>query len=367
MTSRFGRAVLLGVAGVLLLPASAVRAATSRPPSGPDTQVATTIPVGDTPDFVAADEATDMVYVGNDSYPSPSVSVINGRTDSVVATVGLPDRPEGIAVDPGTNRVFVVARDKIVVIDGRTNRIVATHAFNGIPVASDIADDPSTGLLYMSVSVGSNDRGYLYVISARKARVVAHVPVVSGLTAVKVSPSTNRIYVLAHNSVVVVSGSTRRVLATVALGSKASPEQLAVDQRTDSVYVTGDYGNIFEIDASSNTLENNIQDNDGPNGIAANGIEGYFYVTNTDSNYVGVYSARTGQVVAATGNPTGSQRLAPTSVVVDTATNTTYVTNQDANSVSVLVPSTGLTPAPSPNDGRRFDSREQSETRLSGS
>lgn len=63
-------------------------------------------------------------------------------------------------VDPGTNRVFAIARDKIVVIDGRTNRVLTTHVFNRIPVASGIADDPSTGLLYMSASVGPNAEGF---------------------------------------------------------------------------------------------------------------------------------------------------------------------------------------------------------------
>jgi len=54
------------------------------------------------------------------------VSVIDGRTDTVAATVPMDKRPWAVAVNPVTNTIFVANQltDKVTVIDGRTNAAV---------------------------------------------------------------------------------------------------------------------------------------------------------------------------------------------------------------------------------------------------
>src|SRR5215472_745400 len=68
-------------------------------------KVKNTIPVGNAPDGIAVDPATNTVYETNQD--GNSVSVINGQTDTVTATIGVGSSPEGIAVDPATNTIYV--------------------------------------------------------------------------------------------------------------------------------------------------------------------------------------------------------------------------------------------------------------------
>ena len=48
---------------------------------------------------------TNRIYVCN--YGDKTVSVLDGSTNTVLATVPVGDGPAGIAVNPATNRVYV--------------------------------------------------------------------------------------------------------------------------------------------------------------------------------------------------------------------------------------------------------------------
>ena len=57
------------------------------------------------PRFPAVDSGSHTVYVTN--YQDDTVSVIDGSTRTVTATVPVGKGPEGVAVDPGTRTVYV--------------------------------------------------------------------------------------------------------------------------------------------------------------------------------------------------------------------------------------------------------------------
>ena len=72
-----------------------------------------------------------------------TTSVINGTTDSVLATVKVGNNPYGVAVDPTTHRVYVVNvfDNTISVIDGTTDTVL----LKAIPVGKfpiGVAVDP---------------------------------------------------------------------------------------------------------------------------------------------------------------------------------------------------------------------------------
>ncbi len=73
---------------------------------------------------VAVNPGTNRIYVAN--FVSNNVSVIDGATNSVVATVSMGNGPESVAVNPGTNRIYVAnfVSNNISVIDGATNSVV---------------------------------------------------------------------------------------------------------------------------------------------------------------------------------------------------------------------------------------------------
>jgi YVTN family beta-propeller protein len=65
-----------------------------------------------------------MIYVVNTH--ANTVSVIDGRTNTIAATVPTDKGPWAVAVNPVSNTIYVANRlsDQVTVIDGRTNTAV---------------------------------------------------------------------------------------------------------------------------------------------------------------------------------------------------------------------------------------------------
>ncbi len=76
--------------------------------------------MGARPQAVAIDSVSHRVYVANNH--SDTVTVIDGVSNSVIATVKTGSGPYAVAVDSATNRAFVtnLVGDSLTVIDGRT-------------------------------------------------------------------------------------------------------------------------------------------------------------------------------------------------------------------------------------------------------
>ena len=113
-----------------------------------DTETVTaTIPVGDFPSGLAVDPKTDTIYSANAQ--DGTVSVINGKTNTVTATIPVGNTPIGIAVD--THRNIYVANDgsnSLSVISGRTNTVTATIAVGSFPFG--VAANPRTKTAYVA-------------------------------------------------------------------------------------------------------------------------------------------------------------------------------------------------------------------------
>src|SRR5438094_5838335 len=93
------------------------------------------IPTGQQPMAVAVNETTNKAYVIN--HNSSSVTVIDGKTRTVIATVKTGAGPEGIAINPLTNRVYVAnpGDSSVTVIDGATDTVTATVRAGSYPQA----------------------------------------------------------------------------------------------------------------------------------------------------------------------------------------------------------------------------------------
>jgi YVTN family beta-propeller protein len=100
---------------------------------------------------VAVDSATDRIYVsnwGNGKHPG-TVTVIDGDTNLVTATVVVGTYPGPIAVNSTTNRIYVPdGVNSLVVIDGATNSTQSIAAFVGDSVCP-IAVDPAVNRIYL--------------------------------------------------------------------------------------------------------------------------------------------------------------------------------------------------------------------------
>jgi YVTN family beta-propeller protein len=136
---------------------------------------------------VATNPTTNRVYVANEG--SDSVSVIDGATDTAMATIPLGGPPVGVAANPATNRIYVSAGNHVWVIDGATDTAVASVPVGSSPLG--LASNPTTNRIYVA-NWGSDN---VSVIDGATNAVVATVPVGNGPLGVTANPTTSRIYV----------------------------------------------------------------------------------------------------------------------------------------------------------------------------
>jgi YVTN family beta-propeller protein len=214
--------------------------------------VTATVPVGNLPVDLAVDPSTHTVYVANAN--DGTVSVIDGATRTVTATVPVGENESGVAVDPSTHTVYVTTEkvsgnapatgdNMVSVIDGATRTVTAT-----VPVGSGprgVAVDPDTHTVYVA------NFWEVSVIDGSTRTVTATVPAgTSPGGGVAVDPSTHTVYVANYgdNAVSVIDGSrTVTVTATVPVGK--DPYGVAVDPDTHTVYVTNrDDGTVSVIE-----------------------------------------------------------------------------------------------------------------------
>jgi DNA-binding beta-propeller fold protein YncE len=294
--------------------------------------IATEIPLAHLPRSIAADPLTGMIYV---SEFGGELQVINGRTNSVVASLPLPGRVPFVAVDPLTGRVYVTGGTHVLVIDARTNKVVAKIRLSG----SFLATDPLTDRIYVQAYV-SLAAGKLGVIDGRTNKVVAAIPDANGSWGVAVDPLANTVYAGGSaDSLWVIDGRTSKVTATV---PAVQGSDIATNPLTHTVYVPDPHtdagGQTFVIDGRTNKVTTSVP---GAVPIAADTdpLNNLLYVVNTHGGFLGtpgllsVIDGRT-NVITANVKLSGT----PYDVAVDPLTNNVYVAmaNKHASWVSVL-------------------------------
>ena len=152
---------------------------------------------------------------------------------------------------------------------------------------------------------------------------------------VGVNSHSKKIYVtsLVGPEVSVIDGSTNCLTSTISLPSGGA-EGIAVNQKTNMIYVA--YGGHFVavIDGHKDTVANNIRVGTGPIGIAVNPKTNMIYVANYDygtvPGTVSVIDGGTSTVVNTI--PVGSN---PYAIAVNPETNRIYVANQGASDQTV--------------------------------
>jgi YVTN family beta-propeller protein len=96
---------------------------------------------------IVTNEETNIIYVRN--FLSHNISVIDGTTNSVIATIKPGDDLDAIVLNPLTNMVYTTTNsvhNRIYVIDGTTNSVVDTIETGGSYTA--ICIDTETNRIY---------------------------------------------------------------------------------------------------------------------------------------------------------------------------------------------------------------------------
>jgi YVTN family beta-propeller protein len=157
---------------------------------------------------------------------------------------------------------------------------------------------------------------------------------------VAVNPRTDTIYVTGGFgnpgqpfALTVINGRANKVVATVRLPK--APAEVAVNPRTNTAYVVYAANKVAVIDGQTNKIVATVAvgaESGEARGIAADPRSNLIYVTNPNSDTVSVINGQTNKIVASV--PVGRSPF--TGIAVDPHTSTIYVANLFGNTVSVL-------------------------------
>ena len=113
-----------------------------------------TVGVGDDPISVAVNPVTNKVYCANSG--SDNVTVIDGATNTVIATVAAGFHPRTLCYNPTNNKVYCANRDSdnVTVIDGATNGVITTIPVGSGPI--DFCHNPAQNRVYVANRRGSS-------------------------------------------------------------------------------------------------------------------------------------------------------------------------------------------------------------------
>jgi YVTN family beta-propeller protein len=300
--------------------------------------------------------------------PAASVTPVSGAT--LLATIAFGSvngttvvQPAGLSVDTGNGYVYVpdFGSNNVTIIDGATNKVVASPVSGDDPIAS--VYDPSDGYVYAvdfgttsdlsvysgtsyigSVSIGANPiaaiydsgNGFVYAMVYGNSSVA----VVSGLSVVKmipvgsypqaaaIDPASGDLYVAnsGSNNVTVISGTTNTIVTNINVGT--SPEGIVYDPADGEVYVCNNGASSVTI-LKGTTIAGTVYVGSGPSFPAYDSANLDVYVPTLGSQTVDVLNGST--VVANV-----SVGLTPRTATYSPATGEVYITNEGSENISVI-------------------------------
>ncbi len=225
-----------------------------------------TVPVGQDAFYLAANPVTNKIYVANYCGMDPgcgssspgTVTVIDGLTNTVDATITVGVRPGFLLINPLTNKIYVSNRhdNTVSVINGATKTVTTTIPVGSHPTYGDI--NTVTDRIYF-VNNGNGQGTTMSVIDGNTDTVIATVRVGNYPQGAAVNPVTNKIYVSnycgnqfgcnatpAQGTVSVVDGATNTVTNTVTVG--VAPQVIFADSATNKVWVLNLCGSTLSCD-----------------------------------------------------------------------------------------------------------------------
>jgi len=228
---------------------------------------------------VAVDTKTDTVYVAVTD--PPALDVLNGASDTVTASYGLPGAANSVTLNADASVLYVAYGNSVSAIDTAAGTVTSTIDLGVLNHAWYLAMDPATGTLY-AAGINSSGTGTVWLLDASSLTLTKAISVGTGLQGVAVDAVTNKAYVADVNAgvyvidgsnyaithidthwgangvavnvatntifaalggqVAVIDGATGKVTMTVPAGSNAWHGGIVADPKTGRVYA-GAYGN----------------------------------------------------------------------------------------------------------------------------
>jgi len=262
-----------------------------------------------------------------------TIAEASGPGGYTVSRVVLPTRVFGIAEDPSTGLVYVGesgtvrGEGTVAVINGASEAVEDSITVPGTPL--HLAVDPATNTVYASTSSG------VTVIDGATNTVIKTVTITSNGGPVAVDPATDTVYAEATTGtapgIAVIDGATNSVKTPIALSSMTGAvSSFAVDASTGTIYAGTSGGALYAIDGATDAVAKPVQLSS-PGNISGLALEsGSVYAVDVTNGTVDVVNATT---LAVTTSVTGC----PSHVVAaaaDPAANAVFVTSYGTVSAS---------------------------------
>ena len=229
------------------------------------------------------------VYVSNED--AGTISVIDGRTHAVLATIPVGKRPRGLRVSPDGKTLFVAlsgspksppgvdpatlpppdrAADGIGVVDLERGELVRTLQSGQDPECFDLVDGGRT------LVVSNEETAEASIVDVATGQVRARVPVGGEPEGVTTHPAGDVVYVTSEEDhrIDVVDPREARVVATIPTGER--PRAIAFSRDGATAYVSNENGtSVTVIDARRHVARATIaipRDGSGPAGPRPMGV-----------------------------------------------------------------------------------------------
>jgi YVTN family beta-propeller protein len=308
-------------------------------------EVIAEIPVGKNPLGIDVNPITNKIYVAN--YADNSVSVIDGETNTVTATIfGVKEAPRAVGVNPTNNKIYVANGNHgspVVVVDGETNTIIKE-----IPIAVNargVAINQITNKVYVSTQTGVLYGTILEVIDSVSDTLIESIKYPyndasgSGGAGVAVNMVTNNIYLQTNGyNVVIIDGFTHEIEDVLNnIDYSSGGEGIDCNLTTGYVYSAGNQSlsrPISVIDGTTNTLIEKIPifpDSASPYDVAVDSINNRILVTSWRGS-ISIFDGKTNKFLAESIN-IGTTL---TSIAFNSQTRRFYVVDSNLDKVIVL-------------------------------
>ncbi|HTW91627.1 MAG TPA: YncE family protein [bacterium] len=292
---------------------------------------------GASPSALCYNPQNNKVYCAN--YGRGTVSVINGATNVIAATIAIGEEASDLSCNPLGNKVYCAyGRDsgRLAVIDGATDSVIATIAVGPYPGPLCL------GLQDNKVYCIGGEANQVTVIDGARDSAIATITVGTMPQALGYDPQGNTVYCAnrVSDDVTVIDGAADSVVGTVAAGYM--PCAFCCNTRNNRVYCAngGDYpiGNydstVIVIDGATHRAIDTVMVGDFPLAIAYNAHNNRVYTANAAAGTVTVIDGARDSVIATV--PAGTADDYERSLCFDTLHNKLYCVNYQAGNVTVI-------------------------------
>jgi len=278
-------------------------------------RVAATLPLGKRPRGIGAAPDGRWLYVALSGSPlaSPGVdestlpqpdraadgiAVVDTATGKVDHVIRAISDPEQVAVDGVRGQLFVAGEDtgQAVIVDLLSGRVLARRDVGGQP--EGVAVSPHGPI----AAVTSEADGTVALIDTRTHRILARLRVGERPRDAAFTPDGSLLLVTGEldDSLVVVDVAARKVARRLAVpGEGALPKGVAIAANGRHAYVTiGRGGRLVELDLGTWKFTRSVKVGQRPWGVALSPDGRYAYTANGPSNDVSVVDTTTFEVVA---------------------------------------------------------------------